>query len=353
MQHRFHRFALFVALLVTVSCGSSKERVDTPQVATSASAAPVASDAPSASATASSSVPEQIQLPTQVTLWKPLLYRIGGTKPSYLFGTIHIPDDRLTNSPSDSLKSAFHDAEEVVTELPLDDTSTAHATQLASMPNGKTLSSELPKATYDRLKGVFVQGLAAQGLPRAGAEMAFSMLEHMKVWAIAVQVSFLDHIQEMSGGKKPIDVVLHDRAKALNKRTSGLETEAEQLNVFDALTKDEQTRFLEEALDERDKDVRDHRDSFTSLMGLYLAGEEAPLLAQLNAGFDATKPLDQKLLKRLITDRNKIMTDRITAKMKGAPPRVYLFAVGAAHLLGDDGIIAQLKKKGVTVERVP
>jgi hypothetical protein len=180
------------------------------------------------------------------------------------------------------------------------------------------------------------------------------MMEHVKVWAVGIQIGLLDHIQDMmSGSKKPIDVVLHDRAKALNKRTSGLETETEQLNVFDTLTKDEQARFLEEALDERDKDVREHRDSFVALMNLYLAGEEAPLLAQLNAGFDAQKPLDQKLLKRLITDRNKIMTDRIAAKMKTAPPRVYLFAVGAAHLLGDDGIIAQLKKKGMTVERVP
>jgi uncharacterized protein YbaP (TraB family) len=342
MQQRLHRFIAFVALLVAAGCGSSKEHVDTPKPVTSASA-PVASDAPSASAsTASSSVPEQVQLPTQITLWKPLLYRIGGAKPSYLFGTIHIPDERLTN-PSESLKNAFHDAEEVVTELPLDDTSPAHAMQLASMPSGKSLTSELPKATYDRLKAVFV----AKGL---GA--GFPMFEHLKVWAVGIQIGLLDHLQDLMSGAKPIDVVLHDRAKTLGKKTSGLETEAEQLAVFDTLTKDEQARFLEEALDERDKDAREHRDSFAMLMNLYLAGDEAPLLAQLNAGFDTQKPLDQKLLKRLITDRNKIMTDRITAKLKAAP-HVYFFAVGAAHLLGDDGIIAQLKKKGMTVERVP
>jgi uncharacterized protein YbaP (TraB family) len=331
----FRRFLAFVVLLI--ACGSSKERVDAPKPSASDSAsATVASAEPT---TSSSTLPQQIT-PPAIT-WKPLLYRVAGTKPSFLFGTIHVPDDRLV--PPDNLKNAFHDAEEVVTELPLDDTSPTHAMSLASLPNGKSLTTELPRATCDRLKAVFV---------KKGMDAAFPMMEHMKVWAVAVQIGLLDHLQQLIGGAKPIDVVIHDRAKELGKRTSGLETEAEQLAVFDGLSKDEQARFLEESLDERDKAERDHKDVFATLMTLYLAGEETPLLNELNAGFDPTKPLDQKLLKRLITDRNKIMTDRITAKMKSAPARQYLFAVGAAHLLGDDGIVAQLKKKGVTVERV-
>jgi len=343
MQHRSRAFAFFLLLVTCFACGSSKERVDTPPPSASVAASSAPSSEPSASASAAASTtPEPISLPTQVSAWHPLLYRVSGTKPSYLFGTIHIPDARLT-LPAQSLKDAFHDAEEVVTELPLDDTSSTHALQLASMPGGRTLSTELPKATYDRVKKAFVD---------KGLGMGFPMFEHMKVWAIAVQVSLLDHIQEMTNGK-PIDLVLHNRAKELGKKTSGLETETEQLTVFDGLTKDEQTRLLEESLDERDKDVAEHRDQFATLMNLYIAGDEVPLLTGLNSTFDMHKPLDVKLFKRLITDRNKIMTDRITAKMKTAPPAVYFFAVGAAHLLGDDGIVSQLKKKGITVERVP
>jgi len=337
---RFQRFVMFVFLLV--GCGSSKERVDTPQPQPSANASasaaasvdPTTTVTPTASATTTTAPP--------AVAWKPFLYKISGTKPSYLFGTIHVPDDRLA-MPAQSLKDAFHDAEEVVTELPLDDTSPAHAMQLAGMPNGKSLTTELPKPVYERLKKV---------LTDKGLGMAMPMMDHMKVWAVAIQVGLLDHLQELMGGKKPIDVVLHDRAKELGKKTSGLETEAEQLTVFDTLSKDEQSRFLEEALDERDADAAAHRDSFTALMNLYLAGDETPLLTQLNQGFDLKKPLDQKIMKRLITDRNKVMTDRISAKLKATPGKTYLFAVGSAHLLGDDGIVAQLKKKGLTVERV-
>ncbi|HEX4516211.1 MAG TPA: TraB/GumN family protein [Polyangiaceae bacterium] len=336
---RLQRFLIFVFLLV--GCGSSKERVEGPQPqpsanasASAASAEPSASAAPVASATQTT--------PPPAVAWKPFLYKVGGAKPSYLFGTIHVPDDRLA-MPAQSLKDAFHDAEEVVTELPLDDTSPAHAMQLAGMPAGKSLPTELPKPVYERLKKV---------LTDKGLGMAMPMMDHMKVWAVAIQIGLLDHLQELMGGKKPIDVVLHDRAKELGKKTSGLETEAEQLSVFDTLSKDEQSRFLEEALDERDADLAAHKDSFSALMNLYLAGDEAPLLTQLNQGFDMKKPLDQKIMKRLITDRNKVMTDRIAAKLKASPGHTYLFAVGSAHLLGDDGIVSQLKKKGLTVDRV-
>jgi uncharacterized protein YbaP (TraB family) len=336
---RFQRFVMFVFLLV--GCGSSKERVDTPQPQPSATAS--ASTVASADATPTASASATQATPPPAVAWKPFLYKVSGAKPSYLFGTIHVPDDRLA-APGQALKDAFHDAEEVVTELPLDDTSPAHAMQLAGMPQGKSLTSELPKPVYERLKKV---------LNDKGLGMAMPMMEHMKVWAVAIQIGLLDHLQELMGGKKPIDVVLHDRAKELGKKTSGLETEAEQLTVFDTLSKDEQSRFLEEALDERDADIAAHRDSFSQLMNLYLAGDETPLLTQLNQGFDLKKPLDQKIMKRLITDRNKIMTDRISAKLKASPSKTYLFAVGSAHLLGDDGIVAQLKKKGLTVERVP
>ena len=58
--------------------------------------------------------------------------------------------------------------------------------------------------------------------------------------------------------------------------------------------------MLEQTLDQRDKDIKEGKDPIARLMTLYLAGDEVPLLTELNAGFDTTKPLDQKLLKHLV-----------------------------------------------------
>jgi hypothetical protein len=342
MSPRFIRFAAFVSLFVAFACGSSKDtHVDNPQPTASASAsvaAPVASE--TASASASQAPPTPINPPAQIA-WHPLLYKIAGTKPSYLFGTIHVPDSRIANFPP-ALDQAIASSDEIVNEMPLDNASNPMAMMASfQMPNGQTLTSQLSPALHARLAQVF----QSKGLPL----MPF---EHFKVWAVAAQVALIDHLMEMMSGGKAIDMNIHDKGKAAGKKTSGLETEAEQLQVFDGLTKDEQSRVLEQTLDQRDKDLKDGKDPVAKLMSLYIAGDEVPLLAELNAGFDPQKPLDQKLLKRLITDRNKIMTDRIAAKLKG-PARSYFIAVGAAHLLGDDGVVAQLKKKGVTIERVP
>jgi len=345
MKHRLLlRFVVVVAFLV--GCGSSKDtRVTpptTPVAQASASAAPSATEAPSAVASS------QAQTTPVAAAWHPLLYKITGggvVAPSYLFGTIHVPDARLANFPPE-LQKAVDASDEIVNEMPLDKAGDPMSMMSSfTMPNGKSLATELPRPLYDRLKEAFT---------KKGLGMAFPMLEHMKVWAIAAQVALLDHMMEMAtSGAKPIDVNLHDRGKAAGKATSGLETQAEQLSVFDGLTKDEQTRMLEQTLDQRDKDLREGNDPVAKLMNLYIAGSEQPLLTELNAGFDMTRPLDKKLLKRLITDRNKIMADRSTTLMKTHPRRAYFIAVGAAHLLGDDGVIAQLKKKGFAVERVP
>lgn len=351
MKHRlFLRFVLVVSMLL--GCGSSKDtHVDAPQSkpSASASAAPVASDGPSASGAASAQTPPtQVTPSTQVaapSAWHPLLYRIAGTsKPSYLFGTIHVPDARLANFPAE-LAKAVAASDEIVNEMPLDNANNPMAMMSSfQLPAGHTLATELSPALYNRLKDAFV---------KKGLGMAFPMLSRMKVWAVAAQVALLDHALEMAtSSNKAIDIELHDRGKAAGKATSGLETQAEQLAVFDGLTKDEQSRMLEQTLDQRDKDLREGKDPVAALMNLYVAGSEAPLLTELNGGFDLTRPLDKKLLKRLITDRNKIMTDRTVALIKAHPQRAYFIAVGAAHLLGDDGVIAQLKKKGMNVERV-
>ena len=333
MSKRLVRFLVFVALLV--GCSSKSAHVDAPHETASASAAPSVSAAPVASASATAAPP------VATAAWHPLLWRVAGNKPSYLFGTIHVPDPRLANFPPE-LKKALGDSDEVVNEMPLDASSMLALVGAIQLPQGKSLATELPPALYTRLKTLFDQ----QGL---GAK--FPLLEHIKVWAIAAQVALLDHQSEMAAGKG-IDMILHDDGKAAGKATSGIETAAEQLAVFDGLSKDEQARMLEQTLDQRDKDRQEGKDPVTRLMNLYVSGDEAPLLAELDAGFDSKRPLDVKLFKRLITDRNKRMADRIAVLVKTHPGRAYFVAVGAAHLLGDDGVVAQLKKKGLSVERV-
>jgi len=54
---------------------------------------------------------------------------------------------------------------------------------------------------------------------------------------------------------------------------------------------------------------------------------------------------------RLLTDRNKVMAARVDSLMQGG--RTFLFALGAAHLPGDKGLLDQLQRMGYVVDPVP
>ena len=52
----------------------------------------------------------------------------------------------------------------------------------------------------------------------------------------------------------------------------------------------------------------------------------------------------------LIDDRNTAMTAKIEGFLQ--TPKSYFVAVGAAHLVGDNGILSQLQRKNFKVEQL-
>jgi uncharacterized protein YbaP (TraB family) len=55
---------------------------------------------------------------------------------------------------------------------------------------------------------------------------------------------------------------------------------------------------------------------------------------------------------RLLYRRNAIMAERIIKRLRDHPNTSYFFAVGAAHLQGNRGLIAALEKAGFRLTRV-
>ena len=171
----------------------------------------------------------------------------------------------------------------------------------------------------------------------------------MKPWFLAIEVSFIDHLAEL---KRPVDERIYQRAQVAGKEVGGLETVKEQLDVFDGLSDSEQVSMVEEALDQRDKAKKDGRDPLHDLLAAYLTGDEGELERTLDRDYDPKNPLDVKMRARLLTDRNVHMAERIVERTRRSPAKSWLFAVGSAHLLGTDGVVAKLRAAGLTVERV-
>jgi uncharacterized protein YbaP (TraB family) len=270
---------------------------------------------------------------------KPFLWRIEGQKPSWLYGTIHLPDDRILALPA-AVTQAVDGCDRFYAEIPLDPATQVQMTPLLMLPEGQGLSSLLPAELYQRLDKIF----AAKGLP-------LSALGKLKIWAITTQVVLIDHILDFAT-KQPLDMALYSRAEQAGKQVGGLETVAEQMAVFDGLTQDEQIRMLAQTLDQIDEFKAKGQDPIAGMLEAYLAGDEAKMLATMLETYDPENELDRKVMKRLFFDRNQTMGGRIAEILAAKPGQSHFFAVGAGHLLGDDGMVALLRAKGFKLERI-
>jgi uncharacterized protein YbaP (TraB family) len=306
------------------------------------SAAPISQPAPrSVAAEVAEPAVAEPPVPAVVATWTRLfLYRFGGgAAPFYVFGTIHLPDPRLEAFP-ESLEHALQASQRVSTEIPMDEAAQRALVPLLMLPKGQRLETILPPPLHSRLSSAFLQ----KGLP-------FEPFEQLKPWAITMQVAVLDRIVDIAT-QRPIDAVIYQRAKAQKKEVAGLESAREQLEMFDSLSQSEQLELLENALDFRVQAQAKHRDVLEELLVAYLRGEDVGIERLMREEYEAESPLARKIMKRVFTDRNQSLTERILKQLRRSPKQVQLFAIGCGHVVGADGIVARLRQQGFSAERL-
>ncbi len=261
-----------------------------------------------------------------------LLFRLdlqaSGKPPSWLFGTIHSADPRVTQLPSPVL-DAFDSAAVVMLEV-VPDAAMLEASRAAmSLDPDEQLDERLPPALYRDILGA----LAERGMPPAA-------VERLQPWAVLLVLSM-----PPASAEPVLDLALYQRAVEAGKPVQGLETIAEQLSVFQALSLEDQIALLDATLREREQ----LPEVFAALLNAYLARDLAGLkqLGQTLAANDVE--LETRLHRALIADRNQRMFDRlIPALQQGGR----FIAVGALHLPGPGGLLGRLQAAGVAVARI-
>lgn len=270
---------------------------------------------------------------------KPFLWRIEGDTPSYLYGTIHLPDDRVLALPA-VVTEAIDSADELYCELAMEPELQMAMMGAVMLPQGQTLKDVLPKATYDRTAAF----LASKGL---GIE-AFA---GMKPWVVMTQLSTLDYLQEMMT-KQALDVVVYNRAKAAGKKVGGLEKPEEQTGAFDAFSNDEMAKMIDQTIEQMEKGAKEGVHPTEKLLLAYLSGEDAELSAQAEESMGDDDALSEKLTEALVNKRNRTMVERIQQKLKESPDKTFFFAVGAMHYPGEQGVLKLLENAGLKLDRL-
>ncbi|NMH27859.1 TraB/GumN family protein [Flavobacterium sp. SE-s28] len=264
-------------------------------------------------------------------LEKSLLWKISGnglTKPSYLFGTIHMSCEANIDG---QLKKALDDTNQLYLELDLDDSGMqAGMMQHMMMPDGKKMT-DLASPEDIKIVDAFLREKAGMGV---------EMMNTIK----PVFVSMLAMPQLLDCPMKSIEQELMKASQAQNEPVFGLEEVEDQIAALDVMPLQEQMDELVKAA--KGEDSADGKEEIRNLLAVYLTGD-IELLLKLTKNSDSA--LTSKYDNDLLDKRNVKWIPKIGAAAKEKPT---LFAVGAAHLAGDNGVIRLLRKAGFSVEAV-
>jgi uncharacterized protein YbaP (TraB family) len=276
----------------------------------------------------------------------PLLWqgRLGSHRLA-LFGTIHVPDQRVL-ALSPAVRAAFDRSDRVVTEIPLDRARQGELAAALVLPEGQRLRTIVGDGIFARLEAR-VRSTLTPIAPEM-APLVSGMLDRLKPWAAMSQLASLEYLPDLLAGRTPLDVKLYGDAVAAGKKVGGLETVAEQAGTFDAFSPQEQTALLDEAL--RDLDTTAGPTS-AQLVEWYLEGNGDKLATALSQGSE-NGALARKFEDEVLVKRNHRMADRIDALRRDAPDEAVFVAVGALHLVGSHNLPQLLQARGYEISRV-
>ena len=262
-----------------------------------------------------------------------LLWRIegGAAQASHVFGTIHLADKRVAQLPP-AVSSALQEARSLSIEVGFDPAS------LVALAGRMIFQDErdLPGVAGPELYQKAVTLTARLGLPEPA-------LRRFRPWAIALLLSAPP--QDPAG---VLDVVLAGAARAQGKPVHELESMEEQVAVFEGLPDADQVVLLRQAVEGYER----LPGTISRVIEAYLAGDLAGMsrISDEMPGADANaKRLHAVVNRRLLDERNVRMAERLQARLKEGGA---LVAIGALHLYGEKGVLAELAKRGWRVTRV-
>jgi uncharacterized protein YbaP (TraB family) len=266
----------------------------------------------------------------------PFLWVLPTEPPAFLFGTIHLPDDRVLALP-EVVTTAFEASDVVCTEIPMDINTQTKAAMAFMLPGDKTLADILPEDLYERTDKYF----QSKGF-------SIAIFQKFKVYAVALQLALLDYLSDFAT-KQPLDALLYTRAGKQGKETDALETVEEQIDIFESFSDEEQIELLRETLDQLEKGGAEYAEK---MIVAYIAGDGERLWKMMYEYMDPDNAVDQKFMRIAITERNQHMAERIAQRLKDNEDKIYFFAVGAAHYDREDGILALLDEMGYKAKRI-
>lgn len=266
-----------------------------------------------------------------------ILYRVEGPTGAtvYMLGSIHLlTEDAYPLSPH--VESAYADAERVYFEVNLDSLQArgAEMLPLALWQNGQTLRGAIPADLYAQVEQ------AAGEYAQMGISMA--VLDRFEPWMVAMMFSQLEWARAGLQAQHGVDMHFEGRAQQDGKALGSLESVDFQMGLMDGFTPEQQVEMLRQTLE----DLPETGEMMGKMVSAWRAGDAAAIDSLINRSMGRYPQLYAKML----TERNAAWVPQIELLLRGSDD--VLVVVGAAHLVGDESVVAMLRERGYTVDQL-
>lgn len=258
----------------------------------------------------------------------------GQSNVVYLLGSVHVLRQEDYPLPP-AIESAFSNSKIVVFECDADKTDDPEVRdQLLKkimLPTGQTLREVLPAKTYNsfsnRVNNAGFPMESFDGIKPGMAVMTFETIELNNIGA---------------DPKYGLDRHFLELARRTGRQLVFLETPIFQIDLVTSFSGSEEELFVEKSL----KEIDDEKEEYTKITTAWKTGDAAALEKMLNE----QRSVIPSLFKKLVTNRTESWMPEVDKLLKGS--RNAIVIVGAGHLVGPDGMVELLKKKGVKVSQL-
>ncbi len=265
----------------------------------------------------------------------PFLWRVDGPQAThYLLGSVHLLPPSIYPLPS-ALDDAYAASDVVVLETDIEAISSAdtiqRTLQAAINPNAGGLRATLGAKDYAKLG----QLIEARGLPP-------KLCDTFKAWFCAMTLEVMRYQQNGFSPALGIDQHYADRARSDGKTLRWLEAPEVHLALLTQMPDAAGTAYLLATLDEAEDEDADPATVLRAWQS-----SDTVFMNQQTAQMRREHP---QAYARLLGDRNSAWLPRLVTLFDGSTPALVI--VGAAHLSGDDGLVAHLTRRGYRIQAV-
>jgi len=257
-----------------------------------------------------------------------------GNSRLYLAGTIHLLRESDSPLPA-AFNTAYTQSSLLVFETDIDTTRQAEFQQrmmaAVSLPPGQRIDQFFSHQTLLKLESYL-----------HARQLSLKQFNNLKPSMLSMTLTLME-LDKLGVGSFGVDQFYYDQAQRDRKTTLQLESSQQQIEFLTSMGEGQEDLMIEQTL----QDIDTLAVEFPLMIKSWREGDTA----QLEALFiEPMKNEFNAIYQQLLVQRNQNWLPQINELLKTTDTEMVL--VGCAHLIGEDGLVDQLRKAGLRVTQL-